>query len=84
MSAPVIERLAEKLAAADLDDEETALLAALLAGSDEGEVSGFSTKTSAPFAVAPRSPASWIDVLSVRSSVVAVERIAIIAETGGE
>lgn len=67
----VIERLADKLAAADLDDEEAALLLELLSGSSE--VEGFMRKAPTPVSEAragdddvfdrTRSK-SWIDVLS--------------------
>lgn len=69
MSAPsAMERLAEKLAAADLDEEETALLVSLLAGSNEDEVAGFTLQKQQQTAVPTiqldhRSSASWENVL---------------------
>lgn len=73
MSAPsAMERLADKLAAADLDEEETALLVSLLAGSEEDEVAGFAA-TSARSATRPvialdhTSPTSWKHVLDASS-----------------
>ncbi len=71
--ASAMERLAEKLAAADLDEEETALLVSLLAGSNEDEVAGFALQKQQQTAVPTmqldhRSPASWKNVLDAPTS----------------
>ena len=58
-----MERLADKLAAADLDDEETALLISLLAGSND-EVAGYRFTASAT-ELPGTSHKRWIDVLSI-------------------
>ena len=67
MSRPsAMERLADKLAAANLDDEEMALLVSLLAGSDEGddEVAGFALAADDPTLVVDKtSSTSWHQVL---------------------
>lgn len=71
MSRPsAMERLADKLAAANLDDEEMALLVSLLAGSDEGDddVAGFAFDADDPILVVDKtSSTSWHAVLD-RSS----------------
>ena len=69
----VTERLAEKLAAADLDDQEAALLLSLLQGG--ADVEGFARRSPEKviryqdgddlFAKNPRTTSKWIDVLNV-------------------
>ena len=69
----VMERLATKLAAADLDDEEAALLLSLLQGG--GDVEGFARRSPERvieyqdgtdlFLKGPRTKDRWIDVLNI-------------------